>query len=47
MKFWKRLKKRIHKYLEKMAEKNKKLYGHKRLNCCGLNEDKKIKRPES
>ncbi len=38
--FFKRLKIRWNRYLERMAESNKKLYGKGRLGCCDLNRKK-------
>jgi len=38
-KFFTRIKKRIIKSLEKMAEANKKNFGNKRLNCCSLDKE--------
>ncbi len=33
------LKAKWNRYLERMAENNKKLYGDQRLDCCGMNKD--------
>lgn len=38
--FLKKLKKKWNRYLERLAESNKKQYGRGRLNCCDLNKQK-------
>jgi len=40
--FFKRLKENWDRYLERMAESNKKLYGNQRLDCCDLNKKPEI-----
>ena len=37
-KFFKKLKEKWDRYLERLAESNKELYGNQRLDCCGLNK---------
>ncbi len=41
--FGKSLKAKWNRYLEKMAESNKKLYGEQRLDCCGMNHENSSK----
>jgi hypothetical protein len=39
---------KIKKWLDRMAEKNEKLYGSRKLDCCGMNRNSMhggIKRP--
>lgn len=43
MSIWKRIKNSVHRYLETMAEENKKSFGSGRLDCCQLNKNQKIK----
>ncbi len=45
--FFKRLKKKWNRYLERMAESNKKQYGNNKLDCCDLNKKKNINRGNS
>jgi hypothetical protein len=37
------IKKSINKYLERMAEANKKNFGNARLDCCSLNKGNNLK----
>ncbi len=39
----KSIKKVFSNFLKKLSESNEKSFGDKRLDCCGLNEDKKKK----
>lgn len=38
---FKKLKNSINKFLEKIADENKKTFGGEKLDCCGLNTEKK------
>jgi hypothetical protein len=38
MSLWKRIKAAFHRYLEDMAEENKKSFGSGKLDCCQLNK---------
>jgi hypothetical protein len=35
------IKKKINSWMESLAESNKKEYGNKKLDCCGLNKEVK------
>lgn len=37
--FWKRFKKAINEFLERLAKENEKEFGHGRLECCQLNRE--------
>jgi len=39
-KFFRKLKEKWNRYLERLAESNKELYGNQRLDCCGLNKSR-------
>jgi hypothetical protein len=41
MTIWKRIKKAFDRYLENLAEENKKTFGTGRMDCCNLNRDTK------
>lgn len=44
MGLWKRLKKRMSKWLEKLAEDNQKTFGSTTPDCCKLNRDNQVKK---
>ena len=39
----KSIKKAFNNFLKKLGDSNEKSFGDKKLDCCGLNEDKKKK----
>lgn len=39
--YWNKFKKKINRFLENLAEENKKTFGSGKLDCCQLNKDTK------
>ncbi|NLE24029.1 MAG: hypothetical protein GX625_01600 [Clostridiaceae bacterium] len=44
MAFWDRIKKAFKDYLENMAKENEKAFGNSKLDCCQLNNKKRVKK---
>jgi hypothetical protein len=43
MKIWRKLKNSFNRFLENLAEENKKSFGNDKLDCCQLNRNQKLK----